>query len=115
MTMYGELHPKSDVDRLYIKKKEGGRGLMNMERCLREEKNNLGFYVKNSKENQINGAAAAEAINTEDTITSGELKNRKHKNLNRTGLKRKCMDNSSGKCQRKLIRIELGNGCLKVI
>ena len=57
--MYGELHPKSDVDRLYIKKKEGGRGLMNMERCLREEENNLGFYVKNSKENQINGVAPA--------------------------------------------------------
>ena len=75
--MYGALHPKSDVDKLYIKKKEGGRGLMNMECCLREEENNLGFYVKNSKENQINGVAPAQAIHTEDTITSGELKNRK--------------------------------------
>ena len=115
MTMYGALHPKSDVDRLFIKRKEGGRGLISMERCLREEENNLGFYVNNSKENQINGVAAAEAINTEDTITKGELKTRKYNNLSRTGLKRKCMDNSSGKCQRKLIRIELGNGCLKVI
>ena len=88
---------------------------MSTERCLKEEENNLAFYVNNSKENQINGVAAAEAINTEDTIASGELKNRKHKNLNRTGLKRKCMDNSPGKCQRKLIRTELGNGCLKVI
>ena len=31
MTMYGALHPKSDVDRLYMKRKEGGRGLMSVE------------------------------------------------------------------------------------
>ena len=29
--MYGALHPKSDVDRLYIKRKEGGRSLMSVE------------------------------------------------------------------------------------
>ena len=32
MTMYGGLHPKSDVDRLYVKRKEGGRGLISVER-----------------------------------------------------------------------------------
>ena len=31
MTMDGMLHPKSNVDRLYIKKKEGDRGLMSVE------------------------------------------------------------------------------------
>ena len=31
MTMYGGLHPKSDVDRLYVKRKEGGRGLTSVE------------------------------------------------------------------------------------
>lgn len=33
------------------------------------------------------------------------------KNLNKTGLERKCMDSLSGKCQRMLIRIliKLGN------
>ena len=28
MTMYGALHPKSDVDRLYVKRRDGGRGLI---------------------------------------------------------------------------------------
>ena len=42
MTMYGALHPKSDVDRLYIKRKEGGKGLMSVESCIREE-NSFGF------------------------------------------------------------------------
>ena len=31
--MYGELHPKSDVGRLYIPRKEGGRGLISIEDC----------------------------------------------------------------------------------
>ena len=46
MAKYGALHPKNDVDRLYIKKKEGGKGLMSVERCVREareEENSLGF------------------------------------------------------------------------
>ena len=49
MKMYGVLHPKSDVDRLYIKRKKGGRGLMRVERCVREEENGLGFYIANSE------------------------------------------------------------------
>ena len=76
----------------------------------------MGFYVVNSEENLIRAAAAAETINTEDTVMSGEFKkNRKHKNLNKTGVKRKCMDSLSWKCQTKLIRIKLGTGYLKVI
>ena len=31
LTMYGAMHPKGDVDRWYIKRKEGGRGLGNVE------------------------------------------------------------------------------------
>ena len=31
LTMHGGLHPKSNVDRLYIPRKEGGRGLLNVE------------------------------------------------------------------------------------
>ena len=81
MTMYGALHPNSDVDRLYIKRKEGGRGLMSVERCAREEGNSLGFYVDNSEENFINGVAGAETINTEDTVTSGEFKKQKAQEL----------------------------------
>ena len=60
MTKYGALHPKSDVDRLYIKRKEGGRGLMSVELCVKEEENSLGFYVANSGENLIKGVAAAD-------------------------------------------------------
>ena len=33
-TIYGALHRKSDVDRLYIPRKEGGRGLISIADCV---------------------------------------------------------------------------------
>ena len=81
MTIYGGLHPKSDVGRLYVKRKEGGRGLISVERCIREEENSLGFYVANSEENLIRGVSAAETINMRETITSVECKKQKEKEL----------------------------------
>ena len=81
MTMYGALHPKSNVDRLYVKKRERGRGLISVERCIREEENTLGFYVANSEENLIRRVSAAETINLRETLTSVEYKKHKAKEL----------------------------------
>ena len=55
ITMYGALHAKSDVDRLYITRNKGYRGLMKVE-------NSLCFYVANSEENLIKGVAVAEKM-----------------------------------------------------
>ena len=33
MTMNKELHPRSDVARLYVSRKNGGRGLIGCEKC----------------------------------------------------------------------------------
>ena len=81
MTMYGGLHPKSDVDRLCVQRKEGSGGLISVERCIREEENSLGFYFANSEENLIRGVSAAETINTRETTTSVEFKKQKVKKL----------------------------------
>ena len=51
----------------------GSRGLMSVERWVREEENSLSFYVNNSEENPIKGLATAKMINTEDTVTSVEF------------------------------------------
>ena len=51
IAMYGGLHPKSEVDRLYVKRKEGGRDLISVEQGIREEENSLGLYVAKSEEN----------------------------------------------------------------
>ena len=50
MTMNIELHPRSDIARIYIPRKKGGRGLISCESCLRREENNLSWFVRNSEE-----------------------------------------------------------------
>ena len=44
-TKYGALNPKSDVDRLYISRKEGGRGLISIEDCVELAIRGLEVYV----------------------------------------------------------------------
>ena len=50
-TIQKGFHTKSDVDRLYISRKDRGRGLMSCESTIRSEENNLGRYLKNCDEN----------------------------------------------------------------
>ena len=55
-TIYGALHPKSDVDRLYIPRKEGGRGLTSIEDSVELAIRGLEVYVHRSKERLIQAA-----------------------------------------------------------
>ena len=55
-TTYGALHPKSDVDRLYIPRKEGGRGLISIEDCVELAIAGLEVYVHGSEERLIQAA-----------------------------------------------------------
>ena len=73
LTIYGAMHPKSDVDRLYITIKEGGRRLCSIEYAVRGEENSLGYYVANSEETLMRGVWVAGTIKTEGTINSNEL------------------------------------------
>ena len=50
VTTNKELHPRSDVARIYVPRKKGGRGLISCESCVRREENNLSWYVRNSEE-----------------------------------------------------------------
>ena len=50
LTMAGAFHMRGDVDRLYIQRKNGGRGLISVEDCVRKEERSLATYVKQSKE-----------------------------------------------------------------
>ena len=74
LTLYGALHPKSNVDRLCVTRKDEGRGLMSLERYIKQGENSLDFHVANSEEKLIRGVAAAETINNEDTVMRGEFK-----------------------------------------
>ena len=50
MTLHGAFHPKSDVDRLYVGRDKGGRGLISCEKCVKSKENNFGWYIKNTDE-----------------------------------------------------------------
>ena len=49
-TMDNTLHAKSNVDRLYIPKKEGGRGLQDVEEPIHLTNLGLENYAKKSRE-----------------------------------------------------------------
>ena len=49
MTLHHALHQEADVDRLYFKRSEGGRGLMSVEDSVNSEINSLSRYVQSCK------------------------------------------------------------------
>ena len=54
LTMYKIHHLKADIDRLYVKRKEGGRGLVQIEAAYKAEIINIVEYLNtNYKEDQF--------------------------------------------------------------
>jgi ribosomal protein L11 methylase PrmA len=43
--MYKVHHPKADIDRLYVKRKEGGRGLVQVEAAYKAEITSIAEYL----------------------------------------------------------------------
>ena len=78
MTMNKELHPRSDVARIYVARKKGGRGLISCESCVKEEENNLSWYIKNSEEIMLRKVEAMGMVNVKDTVKPSEYKRNKN-------------------------------------
>jgi len=54
LTMYKMHHTKADIDRLHVKRKEGGRGLMQIEEAYKAEIIKIAEYLNtNYKEGQF--------------------------------------------------------------
>ena len=49
LTIYKTLHPRSNIARIYVPRKEGARGLISVEECVRTEEHSLSDYVKKLK------------------------------------------------------------------
>ena len=67
MTMHKALHPRDDTDRLYVKRKEGGRGLISIEDCVQRAKVVLDRYVQTNSEEIIKSAR--------DSATNNKVEN----------------------------------------
>ena len=60
MTMRNALHPKSNIDRLYIPRKEGGRGLQGVEETVKVANLGLENCLKESRERLLTAARSAD-------------------------------------------------------
>ena len=56
LNMNQALHPRSNVDRLYLPRSEGGRGLLSIEECVNIEKRSLGLYLKENEDEWLRNA-----------------------------------------------------------
>ena len=50
LSMNDALHPRANVSRVYLSRKEGGRGLVSVEDCVRLEELSLDRYLSQSEE-----------------------------------------------------------------
>ena len=66
MTIYRALHPQADVDRLYVRRSKGGRGMISMEECVNVEVNNLSKYIQDSQERMLKAVDKEKIIKEKD-------------------------------------------------
>ena len=65
LTMYRMHHPKASVDRLYLPRREGGRGLKSIAQCVEEDTRGLADYIASSKENILGKVKGAKLLGSE--------------------------------------------------
>ena len=68
LSVYKSLDPQADVVRLYVKRSQGGRGLLSVEDCVNIEVGSLCRYVETSKEKLLI------AIKNENILDKGKKK-----------------------------------------
>ena len=88
LTMHKGLHPRSNVDRLYLPRKEGGRGLMSAEDTVNLATIGLKRYVRESEEKLL--VAARGDTEDEQLETENEFK-RRNRQERKTNWKEKVM------------------------
>ena len=74
MTMNKELHPISDVARIYVPRKKGGRGLISRDSCVRREEKYLSWYVRNSEEALLSKVGDSNVVNISEAVDPKEYK-----------------------------------------
>ena len=67
LTIHGRHHPKADVDRLYVPRKQGGRGLMQLEAAHAVEITKLMEYVE-GKEDPLIQVVRTHQNNTDSAV-----------------------------------------------
>ena len=67
LAINGDMHTRSHVARLYLSRKEGGRGLISIEECVKKETKSLHDYANESEEWMILAAMKEKVLYEEET------------------------------------------------
>ena len=70
------FHPMSNVVRIYIKRRYGGRGLISVEECCAAELRSIDFYLANSEEELLKVVARLEKLGKDKSESKKDYKNR---------------------------------------
>ena len=84
LTMYGAHHPQADIDRLHLRRADGGRGLISIEDCVRIEQESLLRYIEQSKEKLILAVGKEEVLKTGTGEENKEGIQKEHAELRRS-------------------------------
>uniref|UniRef100_A0A803T202 Reverse transcriptase domain-containing protein n=1 Tax=Anolis carolinensis TaxID=28377 RepID=A0A803T202_ANOCA len=115
MTIHHSLHPRSDVDRLYLPRRSGGRGLLQVKQAVKEEEHALAEYVKQSEEPALIEVKNQKLLKTQQTKNQYKktaLQTRADSWHNKT-LHGKFLDKIEGKADKEKTWLWLTNGTLK--
>ena len=72
LTLCGAFHKRGSFGRLYLKRKEGGRGLITVEDCVRQEEAGLSTCVRGSGEWMLKVVADMDVVS--ETVTAQKYK-----------------------------------------
>ena len=79
LAMNGCLHTRSNVIRVYLPRKEGGRGLIGIEECVRRESKSLHGYLRESTEWMLQAALKEKVIVKEESLQDYERRKKDEK------------------------------------
>ena len=80
LAMNGCLHTRSNVARLYLPRKEGARGLIGIEECVRRESKSFHGYLRESTDWMLQAALKEKVIVEEESLQDYERR-RKHEKV----------------------------------
>ena len=75
LTMNGELHPRSNIEMLYLKRYKGRRGLLSVEKCVLAETKGLSEYIRAQEEAMLKEVRRENILSAEETKEEYQKKN----------------------------------------
>ena len=79
LAMNGCMHTRSNIARLYLPRKEGGRGLINIEECVRKESKSLHGHLRETAEWMLQAALKEKVLDEEENLQEYQKRRQKEK------------------------------------